>query len=247
MRPLLLLFGLTIGPIAASEAEPAAKAPAMLQKSEFTVLSAEGGKELGTWAIEAKLVEDGHEIVIEEKLELVHDGKRVGYQSTVRCAAEAPYAPREAQAETVLAGRVCMRGKVQFGAKSVCYAGTTHLDGRGEPLAEPLKFGKTGMPLPQGPLLMQSALPVVGPLLLKGKSQLDGVFFGEFPDDIDSPELINVKGNHRVVKLAVEEGGYILQLYDALGEEPKATLRYDAQGALQGGGLFGKFRLARKE
>ncbi len=214
---------------------------------KFDVFSQKGGQKLGAYSIKAVAGKDKKRIEINEAMSLSVRGKTFSYKSTLFCSDKDGVAPLEASTETMLGGKVCMRGSVKFAAegKTVDYACTGHLDERTGQVLNPAKqYAKNGNLVPHGLLVFQSAIPAIGPRILPAPGEIADVVLIEFPDDVGAPELINFKAANRLVRGKPDKTGrFDIDLFRAESKKPVANYRFDKNNQIIAMELFGKFTL----
>ena len=202
-------------------------------------------KDLGRYHIKATRVADRKQIRILEELTMDHKGKKIGYKSTVTYNMGPLPAPQEGKAETTVDGQVCMRGVVQFRDTTLSLSCLGLLNGKsGEKIDPPRQYEKKDIKKPKGVLVFQSALPAIGPLLIPDKGELKNVVFVEFPDDINAPELINLKKGYRLVRGEPDAlGVYGIKIFAPHSEMPACEALFDKHGKLTTIPSFGKMSL----
>ncbi len=187
-------------------------------------------EQAGSWRLKA-VQKAGGEIEISDELFIEEHPTRgkMGYKSTVVYRSAPSLSPVRATAETQSGGKTCMKGEVAFAEKTLSFSCVGLHDGHtGKPIDPPLKFEKKDIERPKCVLLFQSAFPVLGPRLLPKEGELKEVVFVEFPDDINAPELINMKENYRLVREpADEKGSYRMKVFGPLPDRPICTAQYD--------------------
>ncbi len=243
---LWILIGVGFaGPLDAEVAK--AKTGAVICDRKFDVFSQKDGKKVGSYSIKAVVHKEKKRIEISEAIGLSVRSKTIAYKSTLFCADKDGSAPLEASTETMLNGKVCMRGNVKFSpaGKTVDYQCTGHLDERTGQVLNPAKqYAKMGKPVPQGLPVFQSAIPAIGPRILPAPGEMADVVLAEFPDDVGAPELINFKAGNRLVRGKPDKtGAYEIRLFRRESKESIASYRFDKNNQIIAMDLFGKFKL----
>lgn len=213
-----------------SQPEPESKAPESVDQPDgrdttYKIIDLDKGGEIGKRRL--KITEGDDSWTFEETMEVTLKGKVMGWTSTVIYSAKESLYPTGAEVETTVNGKVCMQSAVTFEQGLVKVSATILSKKNGDDIDPPIK-GEKGMPLPEGTILFQSSLQVIGPLLLPQQGELQGVVMAEFPDDIDNP--INLKKDWRMVRKDSSSGSFSLKLYYTEAEEPTAVIEFDAQG-----------------
>lgn len=180
-------------------------------------------------------------IILEEKFQALIKGKVARFETVVVYRTGNPPQPQEGKAATLLGDVKLMEGKVTVaakpGEKGVAQIEVTGFADRNLKVHEPPLKQTTEQPLPEGPILFQSALLYLAPRLLPKAGRLEGVTLAEFPDDIDFPELLNLKPGRALERTAPDPTGRWQILLKApqgggRGEVPVARLTFDGNGAL---------------
>ncbi len=248
VRSLLILAVLlgafaphTLG--AAEETEPSAE---IICEREFKIVSpTDELKGLGRYAVKAIRREEVARIEIFETLSLAYRGKRVTLSSSMVYRTDPAVEPLKATAETMVEGKTCMTGVVEFGEKTVTASCTGHLDPRtGKEITPPTEYSWDDVPKPEGALIFQAAVPVLAPQLLPTTGVLDDVVFVEFPDDIAAPELVNFKEGCRLVRSEPDKDGVCwIRMLSAHTGTPTIEVAFDRENRLFSFPTLGKLKL----
>ena len=249
---LMMILAFMSSGAAEEEAKPEAapKAKVICDK-EFKMVRPIGGEDqdVGTYRIRGIERNDGRQIEIVEEMAMDYRGRTAGYTSTVIYKTAPALTPVKGGTETTLNGKPCMKGGVVFEGKTFSRSCVGLLNKRTmEKIAPPKKYEKRDVPRPEGVLVFQSALPVIGPKLIAKTGELKNIVFVEFPDDLDAPELINLKKGHRVVRDAPDaEGRYSIKIVRAGSDKPISEARFNKADKLLSLAQIGKFRLVEAE
>jgi hypothetical protein len=246
------LSGLVTGEALAAAAKGKGKSKAAgttICDKTYKIVAPDGETELGTYRLRAVEVKGTRRVEIVESLAMSYRGKDVSLTSTVVYAPGPSPSPLKGEAETRIAGKPCMRGEITLSEKAVSYSGVGLLDKRtGQAITPPRKFRRQGIPRPAGPMIFQSAFPVLSPRFIDSPGELRDVAFVEFPDDIDAPELVNVKEKFRLVREKPDEQGrYRVSIYNPHREKPVHSALFDRTDRLVSISSLGKLRLVEAE
>jgi len=228
-----------------AEKQPAKPTVEILCDKRYRIAAPEDvGKELGRYHIRGVRREGEETIRITEELTLVRRGKKGGYASTVVYTAAPAVAPVQADATTLLEGKLCMTGKVAFQKTTWSHSCLGLLDPRtGAKISPPREYVKQALPKPAGLLVFQSALPVLGPRFLARPGEAKVVWV-EFPDDIAAPELITLKPGHRLVRTKPDaDGRYFIRVYGPHSDKPRADAQFDKNDKLISVPAYGRWTL----
>jgi hypothetical protein len=236
-----IFLGLGILPLAFAQDKSEPQPDTLVCNKRYKVVSAEGDHEIGTYEIKAVSRGRDRKMEIAESLSLDYRGKKAEYKSTVIYGNTSPPVPENGAVETKVDGKTCMKGTVTFSEKTLSFECSGLLDKRtGEAIDPPKKFEKKDLPKPEGALIFQSALAVIGPRLLTKEGTLQKVVFVEFPDDLGAPELINFKKGYRLVRGKQDaQGEYHLEIYSALSEDSISKIRFDKNDQIVSISSFG--------
>jgi hypothetical protein len=179
-------------------------------------------------------------LIVEEQFQALIKGKVARFDTVVVYATKGGPQPQEATATTALAGVKLMEGKVTFdakgGEKAAARIQVKGFADRNLKITSPPKAQTSEQPVPDGPVVFQSALPYVAPLLVPKAGRLEGVTLAEFPDDIDFPALLNLKPGRTLERTAPDPTGrwQIVMTAPQRGGPPApvARMTFDEKGAL---------------
>ena len=221
------------------------KAPTIICDKQYTVTSPDGEEELGAYRIRGSARDEEKSIEILEELAMDYRGRKIGWKSTVVYSTHPSLTPVEGGVETTIDGAPCMRGTVTLGQHTLSLSCEGLLDKKtGKKIYPPLRIDEKGMRRPEGVMIFQSVLPVIGPRFISQEGELNGIVFVEFPDDIGAPELITFKEGYRLVRTgADEEGRYRLSILSPDSDEPVGEVRFDSEDRPLDISSFGKIRL----
>ena len=221
------------------------KEEVICDKQYKIVAPTDAKKDLGRYYIKGALVADGKQIRILEEVTMDHKGKKIGYKSVVTYKTGRLPVPEEAEAETTVNGQPCMRGIVQFRDNTLSLSCLGLMNGKsGEKIDPPKQYERKDIKKPEGALVFQSGLPVIGPRFIPNKGELKNVVFVEFPDDINAPELVTFKKNYRLVRGEADAKGiYGIKVFSPHSQTPVSEVRFDRHGKLVTIPSFGKLRL----
>lgn len=220
--------GAAVGPI--GDKQPQQAEATVIFEQEFEIHSPKGDVPPGgKYYLKATSHDDL--IEIEESLSMMDYGKEIGFRTKVFYHTKPSVHPVSAGAETFMNGKKFMQADVAFREGQIQIAAkVTPPEGKGSP-----HEGEKIEDLPAGTILFQSAIAVVGPLLLEQPGELKHVVFAEFPDDLDNP--INFKEDYKLVREAPGgDGTYSLKLYRSSGSLV-VTVHYDENGKCVGGAM----------
>jgi len=215
----------------------------------YKIVAPNKGKQLGLYSINAVLKKTSKKIEIVESISLNYRGKKVEIKSTVIYQNTSPLFPIQGIAETKINEKLCMKGTVKFSEMAVEFECTGFLNKRTDKAIDPpKKFANKKQPIPEGIIIFQSALPVIGPLILPKEGELKNIVFVEFPDDIGAPELINFKKGYRLVRgKADKKGEYDLKIYNPHSKNSVSYVRFNKDDQIISIPSYGKMKLVEIE
>ena len=201
---------------------------------------------VGVYKVRGERNAGNGEILIREEMERVQkDGVRMGYRSLVVYREGTPPVPVRAEAETWVDGQPTMKGTITFADGKMDWECTGFWDpDKQTAIDPPSRTEKKGVEVPEGVVLFQSAVAVLGPLLLAENGKETPVVWVEFPDDIEAPELVVVKTG-RVLKRrkADTDGSFVIEVCS----ESRVTRDYvlDARNQILSLGSQGRGKIVR--
>jgi hypothetical protein len=197
---------------------------------------------VGSYTLRA--VEFADRIDIAETITVEHRGQKIGFVSTVvyeRHAEGVPTASR-GKATTTADGQPVMIASFRVEGRKILARATIMRSRQGDAVAPPRQWERT-IDLPEGPVVTNSAIAVIGPRLLgdPGETQIAWV---EFPDDVD--EAINVKQGFRLARSAVNGDG-VYELTVRSERQNFGGMPIGAEGRIRPYRMFGKLYLRERK
>jgi hypothetical protein len=201
----------------------------------YTIL--DGGKEIGSRRLVVTESDQALSIADETSLALTFDGAPLGI---VELDVSAVYSvagdtPRLMRATTSAKeqGALLMHGSVEFSSEQAVAKWTTYKDG-GRKLEPPRKQQATLKQPPPGPLMLDSTIQVVGPLLLPedGERKFVRVEFNDEAREGEAP--VAYEAGWRLRRTTPpEEAGFTITIFKPESDKPEMTWEYDSQGNCQ--------------
>lgn len=205
-------------------------------------------KELGRYHIKGTYLEDGKQVRILEEMTMDYARKKVAYKSTVIYNTTPSLGPAKGSAETTVNGKPCMKGTVELKDKALSSSCLGLLNWKTGERIDPPKHYEKKIKKPKGILVFQSALPVLGPRLIREHGELKNVVFVEFPDDVAAPELITCKEGYRLVRGKPNAAGqYVIKIFSPRLDTPVSEVQFDRSDKLASISAFGKLALVEMQ
>ena len=178
--------------------------------------------------IETWLVLSHGRHLLHQETAMAIEGTKFRFESTVIFPSKDALEPSEASATTWRNGVKTMTGTLRFAGFELGWKALAHARDDGTPIAPPKEYTGTKK-VAGGPLVLQTTLEVMAPLLLKAPGAL-AVTYAEFPDDYHAPELVEIKRDYRLVREPANGAGFRIRLVRGERRATRATLFYDPTG-----------------
>lgn len=198
----------------------------------YTIL--DGGKEIGSRRLIATKNDQIISIDEELSLALTFDGVPPGIveldvSAVYSLAGETPRITR-ATTSAKEQGALVMHGTVDFENGEALAKWTTYKE-RGRKLEPPRKQQATLKEPPTGPLVLDSTIQVVGPLLLPDDGERKFVRARFNNEARENEALIEFETECRLRRTSRPEGaGFTIEVFEPNSDEPEMTWEYDSQG-----------------
>lgn len=149
-------------------------------------------------------------VILEEKFQAVMNDRNVRFDDVVVYSTAKPIRPTEAKMTTYYGATKVMEGSVTFavveGSGLVAHVEITGFVDKNRKALDPPAKKEIDMPVPDGLVVLQPALPYLGPRVLLKDGKLDRVVYGKFPESVEFPTLLSFKPDY-VLERKAGEGG----------------------------------------
>lgn len=197
---------------------------------KFEVVGPKGEK-VGHYRIQSS--KEDKIVTVIETIQAGPGGQKGGWKSTVSYYADEKIKPINGMVVTIIGDQPCMTGSLLFLEDTIYVTAVGYIDKRGNKIPEGKEVMQDKGPIDsEGIYFISSSAPIIGDILLKGKEEISGINFVEFPDDMDMPELLNIKDEYKLVKSTAADGAYTIKIMNSREEEIQ-TVHYEKSGQIK--------------